>query len=273
MMNAIKRINEELIQDVLCIPPYPIVNGKFIHDYLDQPPELKKFFITKEIISPVRRASYATYHYRELAIFKDVRIVIEYAIIAFYDNNPICSYLSLLAVIETLLHNWHKELYGHEKQTIKDTVAGIFDHITKSFPDDSEYAHRIILLSNYLKDAVILGWQQGRTAQNKYFNRNLSLHYLRNIDKYDINLLNNCRTLLIIDIIADLYARTHEKEYPKLQSLYDLEYNRPLFDLYVKYYKKLSVRMLEGAQGNFIQNMLLKDNITEEEAKRIISLI
>lgn len=70
-----------------------------------------------------------------------------------------------------------------------------------------------------------------------------------------------------------LYARTHEKEYPKLQSLYDLEYNRPLFDLYVKYYKKLSTRMLEGAQGNFIQNVLLKDNITEEEAKRITNLI
>ena len=273
MMNVIKKINEELITDVLCVPPYPTVNGKFLHDYSEQQPEQKKFFITKEIISPIRRALCATYHYRELDIFKEVRIVIEYAIIAFYDNNPVCSYLSLLAVIETLLWNWHGEISTINRRQLKIATQDISIYIKSQFSDNSEYDQRILLLTDYLERAINIGWSQGDTAPKKDFNRNLSLHYLKNINEYSINLLNNCRALLIIDVIADLYCRTHPDKYKKLQSLYDLEYNQPLFELYAKYYQKLSARMLEGAQGNFIQNVLLKDNITRAEAKRIIDLI
>ena len=272
-MKIVKQINEELIQDVLCVPPYPIINGEFIQNYLKQPKNRRKFFITKEIISPIRRASYATYHYRELDIFKEVRIVIEYAIIAFYDNNPICSYLSLLAVIETLLWNWHKEILNTNRQQLKVATHDISIYIKSKFSDNSEYNQRILLLTDYLEEAINIGWSQGNNAPKREFNRNLSLHYLQNANKYDRNLLNNCRALLIIDVIADLYCRTHPDKYKKMQSLYDLEYNQSLFELYTKYYQKLSARMLEGAQGNFIQNVLLKDNITKAETKHIMSLM
>lgn len=104
---SISKINELLLDDYFCVPPYNSINGEWIKECFQKinnnEVEKLKFNVTKEVLLPWRRAYQATYFYSELAPFKELIKVIDAATIAYYEDNWFCSYMTLTPVIEAVI--------------------------------------------------------------------------------------------------------------------------------------------------------------------------
>jgi len=270
-LKTFEKINEKLAKDFLCLPPYSSINGGFINTVAEDLKANKeiKYHITSQIILPDRRALQAVYRYRELAIFKRVWNLIDFATLSYFKGNHVCAYLSLLPIIETLLREWHNEENNTNKKFVdsKNFIAGKIKFLKKKYPANSHYYEWLHTYYNFLdriiqKVLFISDKKYEKDNHKDIFNRNMSLHYLKDIENPKMSLLNSVRLFLVIDVIAEIYLRENENKYDNLKSLFDPNYNDELRILYFKFYCSCSLHGLEHEHTNIINNVLSNETIT-----------
>lgn len=243
----IVEINKILEKDCLCIPFYDFSRYelKEIYNSISKGEEIKIKIRTK-ILMPKNRASQFVLKYEKLDIFSErIKVVINYATIAYYEGNYICSYLSLIPVIESLLRktNWIKgkssevfenldniekksqELKGFAEKSMELLDKKNLNEFTE-FEKNHKYRKEAFYHSNFdsmkyfealnlqlisfLKKTLGTFFTRTNDKQyNKDFTRHGTFHFLDGIDdNIGKMVLNNVRLFLIIDCIAELYSRT-----------------------------------------------------------------
>ena len=106
------RIDEYLKEKLLTIPPYPCVSGKMVKKLLDclENPDPAWGGLDGEIlrmvINPWQRAYQVEYRYKPSKVFEGSMRVIESATYDLMIGNYVCSYISLVPVVESVLREW-----------------------------------------------------------------------------------------------------------------------------------------------------------------------
>ncbi len=133
-LNSIKKINDFLLGEYFCVPPYNSINGQWISKCFERinanEIDKLKFHVTKEVVLPWRRAYQATYFYSELAPFKELIKVIDASTIAYFEDNWFCSYMTLTPVIEAIIDRWGKldiQNYNN-RRSLAEKARSVLDH-------------------------------------------------------------------------------------------------------------------------------------------------
>lgn len=292
MKETYEKINNILKEYFFWIPPYNSVNGEWINsfykNYEDLPKERKeeiKYFVTEDVINPYRRAYQMAYRYKELPIFtKNILEIIECSTIAFFQGNFPCAYISLLPVIETLMYNWDKKELKipnsyFKKLKNKRNAQNIAKYIAENFKKNiikgeqdryKEWLEMLIKYFEYILTNVLYLTINGfktRYKSKDIFNRNSALHYLENITLFDTeeSKIGVIRLFLLIDTIAEIYFLYNYDKYPKLWDSFYLNFNDNLLELYRQFYINCSYYGIMNSPFNTLNNVFLKNNLTEEE--------
>lgn len=214
-----KKINEELKKDFLCIPPYACVTGKFIGELVQnlKNGQVNSPKIFGAINSPWQRAYQIEYRYKKCRIFEPFIKIIEYATYDAMNGNFICSYLSLLPVVEAVLRKWSDEEPELSFERIKELKPKLetFLKANEFYPDD-----RVNITDGYvdylkyiLFDVLFLRFKEYEDKNFKtIFNRNLTLHKLEGTD-FEETVASKTQILLVLDIIAELYLMQDLQKY------------------------------------------------------------
>ncbi|WP_017727820.1 hypothetical protein [Halalkalibacterium ligniniphilum] len=110
-----EKVDKHLNEKLLTIPPYPCVSGKRIQELLAslENPDPAWGGLNGEILrmvkNPWQRAYQIEYRFKPTKIFNDFMKIIESATYDLMIGNYICSYLSLVPVVEAILRKWSKE--------------------------------------------------------------------------------------------------------------------------------------------------------------------
>lgn len=263
-------INGHLEKEHLCCPPYNSINGKFINDagLCIKNNDLTKLrgLVTCQVSLPWRRAYQMVYRYRELDIFKPFLKVIDFSTICLEHTNWICSYLSLAPVIEGLLYRWHEEEplfeWGKEGKIKYFIRQKIDQQIRSSLNKDQHYDSWLLTFCDYISDVlnnVFYNSEDNERTSNTHFNRHVVLH-MKQDPEYFNEPINTCRLLLIMDVIAELYFRTNYDKYPKLHGVFDLDFNKDLFNKYWKFYLACSESsLITGNHECYLTNTFYKE--------------
>jgi hypothetical protein len=251
-------INEFLFEDYLCVPPYNSINGKWISDCFktinsDQLDNLK-YQVTKEILLPWRRAYQVTYFYTEIEPFKELVKIIDAATLAYYEDNWICSYMTLIPVIEAIIDRWGRvevKNYDDRRPLTKKTEALLTVVEARLDPDIYWHQHLLIqhgYINRILGEVFFLQGTNYKASKQDGFNRNVMLHLLSIPDIFTNN-LHTLRLFLLLDILAILYAATHPRECKGISPVSDATYKQELMDAYFSVYKSCALR--SSRQGNY----------------------
>lgn len=208
-----KYVNEMLKRDFLCIPPYQRVNGKFIDECMSFTDDVKQLYskISETVINPSQRAYQMEYKFKKANIFSQYIPVIEYSVYDALQGNWICAYLSLLPVVEALLRKWAAEypsLSFNKMKGFGKILSKYLQNNLQVFDDDriTLVNEHIDFLRHMITEVLYVDFDAYEDAQfTDIFNRNLALHKLEGVIDIRTGLHNVTRTLLIIDIIAELY--------------------------------------------------------------------
>lgn len=284
ILKLFEEVNRALIKDFLCLPPYNSINNSFVSNAYNCLKSSTKItaLVTTEVSLPCRRAYQMVYRYRELGIFnRSILEVIEFSTLAFFEGNLLCSYLSLIPVIESLLREWH--LIENFPKSVNENFPKPVKYISnkckmlKEALQDNHTHNWLKLNIEYLEKVITKVFctdhpkslKKNEIDENDIFNRNSALHKLTGVNGSNEKIiLWIARIFLMIDVIAEVYLRSEVLQnlgkYEKLLGPFDLDYNQNLFEMYFEFYKQASSDSLNKSRNNFIRNILLNTELYSE---------
>lgn len=177
--------------DYLCVPPYGCINGKWISQAFQIQEQNKlKYHVTKEVINPWRRAYQTSHFYHQLEIFKPFAYILDVATIAFLLGNWVCSYLSLLPILEGVLIRWERENNLEKQESVRDSTGSkLVKNVLSPIGDDLDYKihlHNVLDLEKTFLEMVLQedfffngGKYLERSLGSRYFNRHVSSHMFK----------------------------------------------------------------------------------------------
>ena len=286
------RIDEYLKEKLLTIPPYHCVSGNMVKNLLDclENPDPAWGGLDGEIlrmvINPWQRAYQVEYRYKPSNVFAGSMRVIESATYDLMVGNYVCSYISLVPVVESVLREWAIEKSDEIESTKKgDFKIKVFSKNLVSYLEEKNKRKNTNpkfqkCLSNQIKyfefimDKVFyLRFKDSEDGVHKEFNRNRVLHILDNIEDSRILRDNNTRIFLLLDIIAELYLCQDDNLYLKNTFYADYEDNID-FNLRWKIYLKNAQESIDFTDMNIIRfAFLTKDEkvyLTEDKKKKFL---
>lgn len=292
LWEAYDKIDEYLKEKLLTIPPYPSVSGNTVGKLLDclENPDPAWGGLDGEIlrmvVNPWQRAYQVEYRFRPSKIFEGSMIVIESATYDLMIGNYVCSYISLVPVVEAVLREWATEKFEIESSNKNgDFKINIFsknlvnyledkNKQRKSNPKFQQWVSNQIKYFEFMMDRVFyLRFKDSEEGVQKEFNRNRVLHLLDNIEDSRVLRDNNTRIFLLLDIIAELYLCLDDNLYIKNTFYADYEDNID-FNLRWNIYKKNAMKSIEYTDMNIIRLAFLnKDEkvcFSDDKKKRFI---
>lgn len=164
-----------------------------------------------EINNPSRRAYQIEYRFKKADIFYPFIPTLEYAVYDALCGNYICAYLSLLPIVEAVLRKWGELQPALTLNKAKGFGKELFRYLNDNlhvFDDE-----RIAIVNGYvdyfiymLKDVLYIDFDTYKNSEfSDIFNRNLALHKLEGVMDIEMGLANVTRTLLLLDIIDEIY--------------------------------------------------------------------
>jgi hypothetical protein len=286
------RIDEYLKEKLLTIPPYHCVSGNMVKNLLDclENPDPAWGGLDGEIlrmvINPWQRAYQVEYRYKPSNVFAGSMRVIESATYDLMVGNYVCSYISLVPVVESVLREWAIEKSDEIESTKKgDFKIKVFSKNLVSYleeknkrkntnPKFQKWLSNQIKYFEFMMDKVFyLRFKDSEDGVHKEFNRNRVLHILDNIEDSRILRDNNTRIFLLLDIIAELYLCQDDNLYLKNTFYADYEDNID-FNLRWKIYLKNAQESIDFTDMNIIRfAFLTKDEkvyLTEDKKKKFL---
>jgi hypothetical protein len=119
------KIDKHLKEILLTIPPYPCVSGKKVRELFGclENPDLAwgelEGEILRMVVNPWQRVYQIEDRFKPSKIFNGLMKVIESATYDLMIGNYICSYLSLVPVVEAVLREWADEKCNEIKSVNK----------------------------------------------------------------------------------------------------------------------------------------------------------
>lgn len=293
LWEAYDKIDEYLNEKLLTIPPYPCVSGgkvKTLLDCLENPDPAWGGLdgeILRMVINPWQRAYQVEYRYKPSKVFAGSMRVIESATYDLMIGNYVCSYISLVPVVESVLREWAIEKsdeiessYKNGDFKIKIFSKNLINYLEevnkqrKSNPKFQKWLSNQIKYFEFMMDKVFyLRFKDSEEGVQNEFNRNRVLHFLDNIEDSRILRDNNTRIFLLLDIIAELYLCQDDKLYLKNTFYADCEDNID-FNLRWKIYLKNAQESIDFTDMNIIRfAFLTKDEkvcLSEDKKKKFL---
>lgn len=262
-IEAVKTINSKLRSDYLCVPPYGCINGAWVSEAFQiQEPDKLKYHVTKDIALPWQRAYQTTHFYHQLDIFKPFSYILDVATMAFFEGNWVCSYLSLLPVLEGVLIRWDRENGNSGEDKISSKLVNSIFLDIPSHLDLNIHLHNFLKIQNdFLHDVLCndffhhgASYMSADPLRERFFNRNVTSHMFRE-PQYMESGLNAVNLLLYLDVIAELYAHSKSEKYSELLGgRFNKIVHQEKFDKYFSLYVVCAKRGLEGSLINRLHN-------------------
>lgn len=261
--DKLREINEALRDYFVCVPPYQCVTGSKIDKLHEQikTPENMLLMIQGMVNNPGQRTYQMEYRFKKCEILLPYMPVLEYATYDILNGNWICSYLSLLPVIEASLRKWAELEPTLTFEGMKKFTSQLSAHMKeqKVFEDEREAWSDSHI--EYLQYALSILFERFNKYQEQefssIFNRNLTLHKLDGVMDIREGTRNCTRAMLILDIIAELYLMQDVQNYWNIVFNADPESN-PNFQLRWALYKKWATFIIGPNDLLFIPNALSK---------------
>lgn len=293
LWEAYDKIDEYLNEKLLAIPPYPCVSGSKVKMLLDclENPDLAWGGLDGEIlrmvINPWQRAYQVEYRYKPSKVFAVSMRVIESATYDLIIGNYVCSYISLVPVVESVLREWAIEKSDEIESSYKNgdfkikifskNLVGYLEEKNKqrkSNPKFQKWLSNQIKYFEFMMDKVFyLRFKDSEEGVQNEFNRNRVLHFLDKIDDSRILRDNNTRIFLLLDIIAELYLCQDDKLYLKNTFYADCEDNID-FNLRWKIYLKNAQESIDFTDMNIIRSAFItkdeKECLSEGKKKKFL---
>lgn len=287
------RIDEYLKDKLLTIPPYRCVSGNKVKKLLDSLENPDPAWggldgeILRMIVNPWQRAYQVEYRYKPSKTFTGSMRVIESATYDLMIGNYVCSYISLVPVIETVLREWALEKSDEigSKNRFNDFDVKIFSRNLVSYleeknqrssenPEFQKWLSNQIKYFEFMMDKVFyLRFKDSEEGVLNEFNRNRVLHLLDNVEDSRILRDNNTRIFLLLDIIAELYLCQDDKLYLNNTFYADCEVNID-FNLRWKIYLKNAQESIDFTDMNIIRFAFLtkdeKIRLPEDKKKEFL---
>lgn len=294
LWEAYDKINGYLNEKLFAIPPYPCVSGNMLNKLLvclEHPDPAWGGLdgeILRMVINPWQRAYQVEYRFKPSKIFAGSICVIENATYDFMAGNHVCSYISLVPVVESVLREWAIEKSDEiaSKNTYGDFSIRVFSrnlarYLTEkneerdSNPKFQRWITTQIQYFEFIMNKVFyLRFSESEEGVQKEFNRNRLLHLLENIEDHRILRDNNIRIFLLLDIISELYLSQDDHLYAKNTFYADYSNNVDL-NLRWKIYLKNAQESINFTDINIIRfAFLTKDKnlrLSEEKKKQFIA--
>lgn len=202
-------------------------------------------------------------------------------------GNYICSYVSLVPVVEAVLRQWASEIFEEKECLNKKGYFSIFvfekklinylkrnNHGRESNPKFQRWINNQIKYFDYIvKQVLYLNFIDSDNDLKREFNRNRVLHLMENVENMEILRDNNIRIYLLIDIISELYLCLDDTLYE--ENTFDADYQDNIdFNLRWKIYLKNAIESISFTDMTIIQFAFLKNNdklaLSDDKKKRFI---
>jgi hypothetical protein len=289
MWEKIEEINAELKEYILCIPPYrDCYNEKFIGDLYKKMKKKKPIAkdVARFINSPESRAFQMEFRYKKAKIFEPYMPVLEYGIFSSMVTDWVCSYLTLLPVVEASVRKWMEFEPSLSLQSLHKfyyTFGKYFRNNIGRFDDCREN----VITSEYVKylrysfKMLYMGFEEYNRKQYKdIFNRNMALHRLEGAVTLSESWSNVTRITLLLDVIAELYLMQEDPENWHNCIRSDSEYEQNIdYQLRKLLYEKKAMQNLGHEDMLIVQNVLVgkasdrRKKALIEQQKRMINLL
>ena len=287
-----EKVDKHLNGKLLTIPPYPCVSGKRVQELLaclEKPDPAWGGLdgeILRMVINPWQRAYQIEYRFKPTKIYNDFTKVIESATYDLMIGNYICSYLSLVPVVEAILRKWASEKSNEIESLNKNGDFSIYvfeRNLVKYLNEKNNERHTNIKfqqwISNQIKyfdfmigEVFYLRFNASEEGVKKEFNRNRTLHLLDNIEDLETLRDNNTRIFLLLDIIAELYLSLDEELYANNTFYADYEKNID-FNLRWKIYLKNAMESINFTDMTIIDFAFLQQDkkyVSDEQKQKFI---
>ncbi|HEY4543484.1 MAG TPA: hypothetical protein VIG40_02470 [Tissierellaceae bacterium] len=228
-----EKIDDHLSKNLLTIPPYPRVSGEKVQELLSclEEPDLGSGGLDGEVLRMVRhpwqRAYQIEYRFKPSIIFNDFMKVIESSTYDLMVGNYICSYMSLVPVVEAILRKWSieksREIKSHNTKkrfsihTFSKNLVKYLHEENNSRTSNVKYQkwirNQIEYFDFIIREVFYQRFESSEEGVEKEFNRNRTLHLLDNIHSPKALRDDNTRIFLLLDIIAELYLSLDEELY------------------------------------------------------------
>lgn len=279
LWEAYDKIDEHLKEVLLTIPPYPCVSGSKVQELLDclEKPDPAwgglEGEILRMVINPWQRAYQIEYRFKPSKIFSDFMKVIESATYDLMVGNYICSYLSLVPVVEAVLREWADEKCNEIKSVNKYGYFSIFNfekNLVKYLKEKNDerqsnpkfqkwISNQIRYFDFMIRKVFYLPFKASEKGIKREFNRNRTLHFLENVDEPEVLRDNNTRIFLLLDIISELYLALDDDLYFKNTFYCDHENNID-FNLRWKIYLKNAMESISFTDMTIINFAFLQQD-------------
>lgn len=273
------KVDEHLKEILLTIPPYPCVSGSKVQELLDclENPDPAwgglEGEILRMVINPWQRAYQIEYRFKPSKIFNDFIKVIESATYDLMVGNYICSYLSLVPVVEAVLREWADEKNNEIKSVNKYGNFSIFvfeknlvKYLNKKNdqrqfnPEFQKWiSNQIRYFDFMIKKVFYLRFEDSKKGVRREFNRNRTLHLLENVDEPEVLRDNNTRIFLLLDIISELYLALDGNLYVN-NTFYCNHEDNIDFNLRWKIYLKSAMEGIKFTDMNIIRFAFLEQD-------------
>lgn len=285
-----EKLDKQLSEKLLTIPPYPCVSGTRVHELLNclENPDPAWGGLDGEILrmvkNPWQRAYQIEYRYMPANIFDNFMKVIESATYDLMIGNNVCSYLSLVPVVEAVLRKWSIEKPEIRSKKNGDFKISIFTGSLVNYLNERNnecssnlefqkwISNQIRYFDFMIREVVYLNFNRSKEGVKKEFNRNRTLHLLDNIEDSIVLRDNTIRIFLLLDIIAELYLSCDEELYLQNTFYADCENNIDL-NLRWKIYLKNALESLDYTDMTIIDAAFLwKDKVylSDEQKQKFI---
>ncbi len=279
-----KEVNEKLYNygDLFSIPPYrQCMFVKYLDEILAENDVSKlSTYASNRVMTPYIRANQIEHRYKLCPIFSEVIPVLEYASYNAFSGDYICSYLSLIPIVEAVLQQWAKEQQtklSFLNKEGRESISSFLNRFRPYLKEQTIYNDKRKNISDgfitYLTNILNI-FYANYDAYNKknipyVFNRNLTLHKLFGINDLNHNFKNISRIFLILDIIAELYICINKKLWEKIWKI-DFEGVSPLnVKLREALYKKRSIQSITKDDLLIIHNAFIEDIDDKAKEKQL----
>lgn len=239
--------------------------------------------ISARILNPKYRAYQNSYRYRQLHIFKSFNKIIDFAILSFFRKNWVCSYLTLVQIVQEILRKWlisinegqgnYKVLFAKIKEKIvltKEELAELYEEsynlaspgivkietvLKTSEGDDYATLKYYSSLYKFLLEVVRDIFEGRFLSADILTNRHIRGH-LRKNPRHFCSDVNAIRLLIALDAIAELYLWKNKTDYLLLKNDSD---NKAGSQIFKKYYKFYSSSFRKHSKAKTPEEVLLRD--------------
>lgn len=282
-----KEVNDKLYNygDLFSIPPYrQCMFVKYLDEILAEKDRTKlSSYVSKNVMLPYIRSNQIERRYKYCSIFSEVIPVLEYASYNAFSGDYICSYLSLIPVVEAVLQRWAKEqqtklsfLNKKRRESISNFLKGFRPYLKEQTIYNDRRKNISDGFITYLTDILDIFYANYDKYNKKnipyVFNRNFTLHKLFGVCDLNYNFKNISRIFLILDIMAELYICINKKLWEKI---WKIDFNGE-YSLNVKLrealYKKRAIQSVTKDDLLIIHNAFI-ENIDDKAKEKQLSVL